>query len=553
MSPKSNLFLTGFSGTGKSQVARLVAGCLGWSCIDLDSEVVRLAGKDIPRIFRDDGETRFRELESQALERACRGERQVIATGGGAVLGESNRNLMRESGLVICLEARPETIYERLKRHADPPAADSPVVRPLLQAQDPLERIRSLKASRQPLYALAGWTVHTDDLTPPEVSQEIVRAWQLMYIKRAAPALPQAAAQVTTLAGSYPVIVDWGCLTRLGSILRGLGLSGRAIVIGDETVLALHGERLRTGLEAEKYSTIVISVPPGESSKSLEMLSRLYDSLVEKRVERGDMILAFGGGVVGDLAGLAAATFLRGLPFVQVPTTLAAMVDASIGGKVAINHPQGKNLIGAFYQPRLVAADPQTLATLPPRELTSGWAEVIKHGLIMDAGLVAFLEENQAQLRALHPELTRQAISRSAALKAQIVSEDERETGRRTILNYGHTIGHALEAVTGYGRYLHGEAVSIGMVGAALLSQNLGLLSSQSVERQRRLLEGFGLPTRAEGVNSVELFKAMELDKKVRAGQVRWVLLEAIGEAVIRHGPTQQDVAAVLDKIVVGG
>ncbi|HEX77862.1 MAG TPA: 3-dehydroquinate synthase [Dehalococcoidia bacterium] len=543
MGAKENIILTGFSTTGKSQVAREVASRLGWGYLDLDDEVVRLAGKDIPRIFQEDGEARFRELESQALREACRGEKLVIATGGGAILSDENRELMAQRGVVICLEARPETIYERLKEDAE--GSSSPVVRPLLAANDPLQRIISLKGSRQPFYALADWTIHTDNLTVSQVSQEVVRAWQLV---RGRPAgLPRTSCQVTTLTESYPILVDWGCLDRLGSLLRWLGLSGRAVVIGDETVLFLYGQRLQAGLEREGYAVVSLGVPPGESSKSLEMLSRLYDALVENKVERGDSVLAVGGGVVGDLAGFVAATFLRGLPLIQVPTTLAAMVDASIGGKVAVNHPLGKNLIGAFYQPRLVLADTQTLTTLPQRELTSGWAEVIKHGLILDASLVTFLEENMAGLIRLDPELTRQAISQSVALKAQVVSEDERETGRRTILNYGHTIGHALEAATGYERFLHGEAVAIGMMGAALLSQRLGLITSEVVERQRHLLEGFGLPTRAEGIAPAQVLQAMELDKKVRAGQIRWVLLKGMGEAVIRSGISRGEVAAVLE------
>lgn len=284
--------------------------------------------------------------------------------------------------------------------------------------------------------------------------------------------------------------------------------------------------------------------------------TRVYDFLVGRRVERDDIVIALGGGVVGDLAGFVAATFLRGMPWVQVPTSLVAMVDASIGGKVGVDHSEGKNLIGAFYQPHLVLADPEVLATLPQRELISGWAEVIKHGLILDEGLVESLEINARGLRELEPELLTTAIARSAAIKARVVSRDETErAGKRIILNYGHTIAHGLEAATGYRRFLHGEAVAIGMMGAARLSERLGLLPTAAVERQRSLLQEFGLPaslpSRGSGprLSTAGVVRAMELDKKVRGKAIRWVLLEGIGKAVVRGDVPQQDVRAVLGEL----
>jgi 3-dehydroquinate synthase len=277
---------------------------------------------------------------------------------------------------------------------------------------------------------------------------------------------------------------------------------------------------------------------------------KIYDFLVEHRAERDDIIIALGGGMVGDLAGLVAATFLRGMPWVQVPTSLVAMVDASIGGKVGINHPKGKNLIGAFYQPNLVLADCQTLTTLTQRELTSGWAEVIKHGLILDEELVEFLESNVDKLTKLEPELLTKAIARSATIKAHVVSQDEKEReGKRTILNYGHTIAHGLEAATQYKRFLHGEAVAIGMLGAAKIGQRLGLLPSAAVERQQALLQKFRLPTDFTGLDLAEITRAMELDKKTKKKAIRWVLLQDIGKALIRSDVPQQDVLAVLQEL----
>ncbi|HEU65266.1 MAG TPA: 3-dehydroquinate synthase [Chloroflexi bacterium] len=277
---------------------------------------------------------------------------------------------------------------------------------------------------------------------------------------------------------------------------------------------------------------------------------KTYDFLVGHRAERDDIIIALGGGMVGDLAGFVAATFLRGMFWVQVPTSLVAMVDASIGGKVGVNHPEGKNLIGAFYQPALVLADCKTLTTLPQRELTSGWAEVIKHGTILDREFFEFLETNVDRLTKLEPELLARAIARSAAIKAQVVSQDEKEKeGKRTILNYGHTIAHGLEAATRYESFLHGEAVAIGMVGAAKLSQRLGILSSAAVERQQALLQKFGLPISFTGLALNEITKAMELDKKTKGRAIRWVLLQDIGKAVIRSDVPQQEVLVVLKEL----
>jgi 3-dehydroquinate synthase len=254
--------------------------------------------------------------------------------------------------------------------------------------------------------------------------------------------------------------------------------------------------------------------------------------------------------MVGDLAGFVAATFLRGLPLVQVPTSLIAMADASIGGKVAVNHPRAKNLIGAFYQPSLVIADVSTLTTLPERELVSGWAEVIKHGFILDGELVDFLQAHVSELLSLKAAPAIEAVQRSAMLKAAVVHEDEKERGRRMILNYGHTIAHGLEAATGYELFLHGEAVAIGMMGAAMLSERLGLISHDIVARQAQLLEGFGLPTHCSDVDWNEIVRAMALDKKVRERAIKWVLLEGIGQTTIRDDVPQEYVVGVLKKIV---
>ncbi|MFQ5826637.1 MAG: 3-dehydroquinate synthase [Dehalococcoidia bacterium] len=546
------IFLIGFSTTGKSKVARMVAGGLGWGFVDTDEEIVKLAGKSIPQIFAREGEEHFRELERRVLGEVAEKEGLVVATGGGIILAPRNRELMARRGMVVCLEAQPQTIYQRLLQ--DSKESTSPAIRPLLVGADPLARIEQLKVSRQPYYDMADRIIQTDYLTLEQVSQEVERGWREWAQKRiSARGVPQEmapACEVATATQRYPIFVGWGWLEHLGEQMGRTHPSGTAILISDETVFSLYGERAMKSLTEAGLAARSFVVPPGEATKTLDTASHIYDFLVEQRAERDDVIIALGGGMVGDLAGFVAATFLRGLPLVQVPTSLVAMVDASIGGKVAVNHPQAKNLIGAFYQPLLVLADVQALTTLDRRELASGWAEVIKHGLILDPDLFSFLEARAEKLIGLEPEATTKAIAWSASVKAGVVSEDERETGKRTILNYGHTIGHGLEAATGYGRFLHGEAVAIGMMGAALLSQRLGLIGQEVVERQRGLLQRFGLPTSCSGVGLEDVVKAVELDKKVKEKAVRWVLLGGIGKVILQHQVPQEDIMAVLRELL---
>jgi 3-dehydroquinate synthase len=295
-------------------------------------------------------------------------------------------------------------------------------------------------------------------------------------------------------------------------------------------------------------------VPAGEASKTLEHASEIYDWLTAHKAERGQGIVALGGGVVGDLAGFVAATYLRGLPFVQAPTSLLAMVDAAIGGKVAVDQREAKNLVGAFYQPLVVFADVATLRTLPERELTSGWAEVIKHALVLDAGLLGLLEDRVDALRGLDPDVTTQVVRHSMALKAQVVAEDEREvTGRRSILNYGHTAGHALEAAAGYGTLLHGEAVAWGMLVAGEIGRRIGQTPQEMVERQRTLLARFGLLRPLPAVSVDAVVSAMSLDKKVSGKSVRWVLPAGIGTPVLRSDVPLSLGREVVEAALAGG
>ena len=347
------------------------------------------------------------------------------------------------------------------------------------------------------------------------------------------------------------MIVGWGLLSEIGQRLREADIDGHAYVISDEAVFHHHGEDIEKSLMGADITSDVYTLPPGEVTKSLRTASDIYDWLVDKKAERRHTIIALGGGMVTDLAGFVAATYARGVPLVQAPTSLLAMVDAAIGGKVGVNHPRAKNMIGAFYQPRMVIADVATLRTLPPREYFSGWAEVIKHAFIADDALLAFLEENAEAILKLDREVTTEAIRRSVAIKARVVSEDEREeTGVRTTLNYGHTLAHALESSTAYGQFLHGEAVAIGMMLAAGISARMGMLGADVLERQRRLLERFHLPVQCEGIDRVRVEAAMSLDKKVRGKAIQWVLLEAIGRPVLRDDVPAEVVAQAMSEVL---
>ncbi len=341
------------------------------------------------------------------------------------------------------------------------------------------------------------------------------------------------AATVRTTGAAYPIVVSDGALASLGTICRELGLKGRAFVVTDEDVVVPYAQAASDSLTVAGYACQVFAMQPGEAEKTLATVATLYDWLIGEKVERRDFLVCVGGGVVTDLAGFTAATVLRGIDFVHVPTSMLAMTDAAIGGKTGVDHRLGKNLIGAFAQPRAVVIDPAVLETLPERQRRNGWAEVIKHGLILDLALVAELEAKAGQAGTM---MDASLIARSVAIKAAVVSEDEKEAGRRTLLNYGHTVGHAIEAVTGYGQYLHGEAVAIGMRVAGMLSVELGLLAPEEFERQQRLIRAYGLPEAAPGLDVDRVLAATLQDKKVASGAVQWVLLKRLGEAVV-YGP----------------
>ena len=332
---------------------------------------------------------------------------------------------------------------------------------------------------------------------------------------------------------SYPIYVGTGLLDQSELVMPFLARK-KVAAVTNTTVAPLFLERFVAALARKGVEVVRIVVPDGEEHKDWPTLNAIFDALLKERCGRDCTLIALGGGVIGDLAGFAAATYQRGVQYIQVPTTLLAQVDSSVGGKTAINHPLGKNMIGAFHQPRLVLADMDTLKTLPDRELRAGLAEVIKHGLIRDAAFFGWLEANIERLLARDPQALEHAVLRSIAIKAEIVSQDERESGLRQLLNFGHTFGHAIEAGLGYGAWLHGEAVAAGMVMAAELSRELGLTSEADMGRIRALLERAGLPIVSRGIDPERLRSLMSVDKKSKEGRIHFVLLERLGAATLR-------------------
>jgi 3-dehydroquinate synthase len=347
---------------------------------------------------------------------------------------------------------------------------------------------------------------------------------------------------------SYDIVIGPGLLARAGEFVRLLKLGTRGVIITDANVAVLHADVLQRALSDAGFETELLSVPAGETSKSLRQINRIFEKLPVMRLDRHSFVIALGGGVVGDLAGFIAATYLRGLALIQVPTSLLAQVDSSVGGKVGVNLPQGKNMVGAFYQPRIVLADTDTLRTLPERELRAGFAEVIKHGAIADAEFFAWLEQNYALVLKLDAEAVAHAVRRCCEIKSDVVSRDEREAGLRAILNFGHTVGHAMEALTEYVGLLHGEAIAIGMCCAGFLSVKRAGLSQNDAARLKSLIAAVGLPTRpGERLSADQLFATMRLDKKAAGGKLRFVLLKRLGEAVLSNAITDDDVREVLD------
>ncbi len=517
-----SIVLVGLMGAGKTSIGRRVAARLGMPFRDADAEIELAAGCSIPELFRRYGERDFRGGERRVIRRLLAADPLVLATGGGAFMDAETRAAIRAEGVSVWLRCKLPTLMRRVASRNN---------RPLLQNGDPAEILGRLMEQRHPVYAEADIVVDCGDESPEFTTCKVLQAlhdWRPP--RRLAVALETAA---------YDVVVGDGLLARAGALLAPVIPQKRVVVVTDATVAALHLPTLLEGLAQTGITAQQIVVPPGEASKSMASYARVVDALLDAGVERRTTVIALGGGVVGDLAGFAAATTLRGLPFVQVPTTLLAQVDSSVGGKTGINTSHGKNLVGAFHQPRLVLADTGTLGTLNGRELRAGYAEVVKAGLIGDAAFFDWCEEHGAALTAGDRDVQGEAILRACAFKAAVVGDDEREerpADGRALLNLGHTFGHALEAEVGYGgALLHGEAVAVGLGLAFRLSAQLGLCAPGDATRVAEHLNAVGLPSEPGMLNrrfsASRLIANMRRDKKMRDGALHFVLARGIGQA----------------------
>lgn len=529
----TNIVLAGFMATGKTTVGRQVARRLGWPFLDTDDMIAAAAGMSIPNIFASRGEAHFRSLERQMVAEAAARRDVVIAVGGGALLDPANRAALEATGRIVCLDADDADLLTRLS---------NPDTRPLLAGPNALARLRDLRAVRAAHYASLALHVDTSGRTVEEVAERVIALCQGQFADLAA-AIP-----VHVPGAEYVVQVGTGLLERVGESLRHLGQIGRVAIVTQPPLAGLYGERLRESLQKAGLQASLVEIPDGEGSKTLATVSVLYDRFMALGLDRSSTIVALGGGVVGDVAGFAAATFLRGLPFVQVPTTLLAMVDASTGGKTGVDLPGGKNLVGAFHQPRAVFCDTDVLQTLPVVELRCGLAEAAKTGIIGDADLFALLES----LTGPHPAwpLT-EIVRRSVAVKAAIVAADPTEQGVRAHLNLGHTIGHAVEQASGY-RCRHGEAVSIGLVGAARLAAKLGACAPDLAARAEALLQHLGLPVTYSSLDPQGVLSALQTDKKRLHGRLRWVLPRRLGEVFVSDAVPDELVTEVVADLSAG-
>jgi 3-dehydroquinate synthase len=518
-----HVVLTGLSGTGKTSVGRVVASEPGWRLVDTDAEIERRTGRTIPDIFRDDGEAAFRAIESEVMRAALTGDQVVIATGGGAVLDPgiwADNLLGAPDSLVVWLDTDSATLVGRLQAQAAEHGAAAD--RPLLADGDPLAKLTAMRNQRLNAYSRADIVLDVTNRDVADVGQDIV--------------------ELVRLGSGAETVVDLDVGTARSAIHVGLEsrftlgeLAGRRWPKARQIWVVIDGnlepfvEPVIAALRTSSTARVnTIAVAPGEGSKSLAGLARLYDWMLGGGVERGDVVVAMGGGMVGDLSGFAAASVLRGIGLVQVPTTLLSMVDSSVGGKTGINHETGKNLIGAFYQPPEVVIDPGFLASLPLRERRSGWAEIIKHAVIEQSTpggdppvLFDVLERNVSALADVKMPITPWLIRRNVSLKAAVVQADEREAGIRAYLNFGHTIGHGIEAA-GY-RLLHGEAVAVGMCAALSIARERDAIDPVFERRVRDLIVAYGLPVRAE-IDVATVRAKMASDKKKSAGIQKWIL-----------------------------
>jgi shikimate kinase / 3-dehydroquinate synthase len=504
-----HIFLYGPPGTGKSTIGKILARKLKLPFIDLDHVIEMNAGKSISRIMEGQGENAFRNMETAALKDAVGHafgvtsplQEKIIALGGGALLREENRKLAESTGVVVLLMARLETLLQRLKSSSDK--------RPLLQGNLG-KKLSLLLEQRQEHYSSFHLCVNADGKT----IQGNVNHIQIMLGRFHLSAM-----------GEYDVIVQNGGIGELGERLKSRGLQN-PIFVTDHNIAQFHAENISASLNKAGFASKMIPIPAGEAYKNLDTISELWKSFLKNGLDRKSTVIAFGGGVIGDIAGFAASTYMRGINWVGVPTTLLSMVDASLGGKTGFDLPEGKNLIGSFYPPKLVLADPQVLRTLPEAELISGLAEVVKHGMIADPELFDLCSRGSDWVKANLEEI----VKRAMAVKIKIIEEDPYEKGFRAALNLGHTVGHAVELVSKF-ELRHGEAVAIGMVAEAKYAERIGIAKMSLAQNITDVLSKLGLPTAIpKGMPREEIIRAMRVDKKKNASAIRFALPVEIGQ-----------------------
>lgn len=513
--------------TGKTTVGKLLSKQLGYEFVDTDELIEARSGQTIAEIFREKGEQAFRKMESDLARELADKEGLVVSTGGRLMLDADNAEVLGRRGRVFCLVATPEEILERVER-------DTGVRRPLLEVPNPIERIVELLQQREEGYGRFPQLV-TSDKIPDIVTQNLFGIIQ---------AEPDLRLPIKAPVARYEFIVGGGILP---FIMQLAGIIGPVAIITDSNVEPLYAKSCGS-------VNVVVAVPPGGQHKTLNSVQSIFDKLIESDFDRSGTIAALGGSVISELAGFVAATYMRGVDCIQCPTSLLAMVDTSIGGKVGVDLPQGKNLVGAFKQPKAVIADVATLQSLPPREFASGMAEVIKHSLIADTDLLSKIEAGNWRRGSdeLQPSLSdlQALVAQAIQVKTHIVQEDPFDQGRRRMLNLGHTFAHAIEQVSG-NTIRHGEAVSMGLVAAVNLSSRMGYCSLALQERIESALIKVDLPIRIPGdIRPDRLFGAMSSDKKKAAGRLRFVLLRDIGDVFITDTVPQSAVIKTLEQLV---
>jgi 3-dehydroquinate synthase len=510
------IILTGFMGTGKTSVGRELGRRLGYPFIDTDNLIEEREGMPISLIFKEKGEDYFRTIERAVVKEISQKNDIVIATGGGVIKNRNNVIDLGTRGIIIWLKTEPDIILKRVLLEGGK--------RPLLDVAEPLNEIKTLLAEREKLYMQSDISVDTNYITPGEAAQEIMERL----------VLDQEKVQVELQERGYEILIGRKTIRHLGLRLIEFRPSHVAIVT-NKTVFKLYKDVLQKAVSECGLKAEVFLIPDGEEYKDLLWASYLYGELLKARFDRDSLLIAFGGGVIGDITGFVASTYMRGIKFVQVPTTLLAQVDSSVGGKTGVNHPLGKNMIGTFYQPSLVLIDIDTLKTLPQKEFSTGIAEIIKYGVIYDRELFNSLKTNIKDIIYFGDSLIN-VINRSCEIKAHVVSKDERESGLRAILNFGHTIGHAIETVTGYKRFLHGEAIAMGMCAASALAVKLGFFQREEADQIQSLIRLYKLPTAIpHDIEVSKILDAMRIDKKVKGGHIRFVLPESIGKVRIEE------------------